>query len=277
VTRLPKFEWERALLASDLSPTARHVVLTIAVCMSKDGDGAYPSRTRLAKETGRSVSTVARALAELRDAGYLQIRSGGGRDTQGRRRANTYWATVPVTRVTSVTGDDDPCHPRPAPVSPVQPTRVTGDTPPDQHQPENKQPAAASLTDKIVDTLRLTGARATQVRKAGPRLVDAAPGGWTTDEIADQLAAVTWRDEIRDLGGLLVHELRALDGKPPPSTKRLASAHAFGTNRALIQPPVARLDVQREAEHQYPNDPAAIAAVLDGFDAAIATNERKTA
>lgn len=98
-----RYAWWRALRGSTLRPTAWHVALGISTYMTKAGDGAWPSMATIAADTGRSRSTVARAVRELVDAGYLSIESGGGRRADGGYVSNRYLATTP----SGVTDDTD--------------------------------------------------------------------------------------------------------------------------------------------------------------------------
>lgn len=94
--RAERYSWWRALRASSLSPTARHVALTIATYMDAVGGGAWPSMATLADDTGRSRRTVARAVQELEEHGYLEVQSGGGRLVDGRYQHNRYVARMPA-------------------------------------------------------------------------------------------------------------------------------------------------------------------------------------
>jgi hypothetical protein len=82
--------WRVAVRDSDLDPTARHVALTLSLRMNADGGSCHPSIATLAADTGRSERTVQVALGVLRDAGWLAIDGGGG-----RQRTNHYRATTP--------------------------------------------------------------------------------------------------------------------------------------------------------------------------------------
>lgn len=97
--RAERYTWWRGIRASTLTPTARHVGLTIATYMDKDGAGAWPSLATLADDTGRSRRTVARAVGELRELGFLEVESGGGRRGGGGYVSNRYVALIPVSVV----------------------------------------------------------------------------------------------------------------------------------------------------------------------------------
>lgn len=90
-----RFTWWRAIRTSTLSPTARHVALTLATYMNKEGGGAWPSMATLADDTGRSRPVVKRAIRELRETGFLTVESGGGRRADGGYVSNRYRASIP--------------------------------------------------------------------------------------------------------------------------------------------------------------------------------------
>lgn len=52
------FSWRAAILNSDLSPTTRHVLLTLGCHMNELGEGCFPSTKRLSRETGLSERAV---------------------------------------------------------------------------------------------------------------------------------------------------------------------------------------------------------------------------
>lgn len=54
-------------------PTPRHVLLVLANYAGADGEDAFPSVDRLAKETGMSARSVQRALRVLEDAGLIAM------------------------------------------------------------------------------------------------------------------------------------------------------------------------------------------------------------
>jgi hypothetical protein len=93
--RAGRYGWWRAIRASDLSPTARHVALNLSTYMNQEGGGAWPSMATLADDTGRSRAVVKRAIRELRDAGFLTVESGGGRRGDGGYVSNRYRASFP--------------------------------------------------------------------------------------------------------------------------------------------------------------------------------------
>jgi helix-turn-helix protein len=85
-------QWRRAVRdeRGRLSPLAKHVAFNLAEYMNRRG-WCNPGVDRLAADTGRDPRTVQRTLAELEQAGYLEIAAGGGRG-----RTNGYQAVLPV-------------------------------------------------------------------------------------------------------------------------------------------------------------------------------------
>lgn len=83
-----RLDWRIAIRDSDLHPAAKHVALTLDTYMNRHGI-AWPSRASLAAGTGRSISTVQRALVALEQAGFIAVAHSRG------RRSNLYSATIP--------------------------------------------------------------------------------------------------------------------------------------------------------------------------------------
>lgn len=71
-----------------------YVIAVYAVLSMRWGSGstAYPSHATLAEETGASVSTVKRALATLRDLGFIEWEPRS--DGKGGRTSNLYRLTI---------------------------------------------------------------------------------------------------------------------------------------------------------------------------------------
>lgn len=111
-TVAPLYTWRSAICDSDLSPTVRHVALTLSLYMNEMGGSAYPGAERLARNTGLAERTVRRDLGQLVEAGWLRIEEHGG--LRGKRRtANRYVATTPASHAPV---DDDPCISERAPL-----------------------------------------------------------------------------------------------------------------------------------------------------------------
>ena len=86
----PLFTWRSAIAESDLKPATKHVGLTLSLHMSERGDSCFPGKPLLSAETGYDVRTVDRALKELSEKRWLDVKKGGGRG-----RANHYFAKIP--------------------------------------------------------------------------------------------------------------------------------------------------------------------------------------
>lgn len=89
----PLFVWRTALLASDLPPTTKHVLLTLSVHMNELGTSAFPTVTTQAVETGLDGGTVRRHLRSALDLGWIEMLRAGG--ATGGRRSNEYAARIP--------------------------------------------------------------------------------------------------------------------------------------------------------------------------------------
>lgn len=90
----PLFTWRSAVCESDLTPTVRHVALTLSLYMNERGGSAFPGATRLAHDTGLHEDTIRRSLAHLAEGGWLVLVERGGRKGE-RRTANAYVASIP--------------------------------------------------------------------------------------------------------------------------------------------------------------------------------------
>lgn len=64
--------WQRALRDAGLPSRAFTVGMALSTYCRMDGTGAHPGNTRLAAVTGLSIRSVGRALAELRDAKFIE-------------------------------------------------------------------------------------------------------------------------------------------------------------------------------------------------------------
>lgn len=100
-----RFEWERAVLASDLPSTCRLVLLVLAVYMNADGTEARPGVPRLCAGTGLGDRAVRGHLSSAVETGWLQQVRRGHRLGNGTVRASEYRATVPPSTGTPVPDD----------------------------------------------------------------------------------------------------------------------------------------------------------------------------
>lgn len=79
------FSWRQAILDSDLQPTTRHVLLTLACHMNDAGESCYPSIELLCKETGLSNRAVITHLQKAAESGWVKV---GKHGFAGQRWAN---------------------------------------------------------------------------------------------------------------------------------------------------------------------------------------------
>lgn len=96
----PLFTWRSAIAEADLQPRAKLVALTLSLYMSELGDSCYPSLATLKRNSGLSKSTVALAIQDLIDAGYLS-KNPGGKGQGGRGKSTRYFALIPPPKEVS--------------------------------------------------------------------------------------------------------------------------------------------------------------------------------
>ena len=108
--RSPRWDWERAVLASNLSSTQKLVALVIATHMDKAGR-ARLSLAKIATKSGLDRRTVARALPSIEQT-WLEVTR---ERVPGKRRhsANSYLAVIPTSvpgrgTVPPLVGAEDP-------------------------------------------------------------------------------------------------------------------------------------------------------------------------
>lgn len=67
------FSWRKAILKSDLQPTTRHVLLTLACHMNDAGESCFPSIKLLCEETGLSNRAVITHLQKATEIGWIIV------------------------------------------------------------------------------------------------------------------------------------------------------------------------------------------------------------
>lgn len=67
------FSWRKAILKSQLAPTTRHVLLTLACHMNAAGESCYPSIKLLCEETGLSNRSVITHLQIAKEEGWITV------------------------------------------------------------------------------------------------------------------------------------------------------------------------------------------------------------
>ncbi len=87
--------WRHAILKSDLPPTTRHVLLTLACHISDAGDACHPTVQQLTEETGLSKRAVLTHLKAAEAAGWISVGMHGFGGQKWAR--NEYRITVPGT------------------------------------------------------------------------------------------------------------------------------------------------------------------------------------
>lgn len=87
------YTWRAGIIKSNLSPTTRHVLLTLSCHFNDAGEACYPSTRLLAEETGLSERAVITHLAKARELGWLHVSKHG---FAGQRWAsNQYMPSFP--------------------------------------------------------------------------------------------------------------------------------------------------------------------------------------
>lgn len=90
-----QFDWHRQMIRSgDLTTTAKLVGAAMFDYSDEHGRNVFPSKAKLATDTGLSKSTVHRAIQSLRDAGWIRLVAEGGFSDQ-YNRPNEWRLTYP--------------------------------------------------------------------------------------------------------------------------------------------------------------------------------------
>lgn len=93
------WDWQKAIVASSLGPTTRHVLHALATFMDAEG-ACWPSTITLAEATGYSERAVVTHLAHARKDGWFSV---GKRENAGQAwKSNAYCAAIPGTELCSV-------------------------------------------------------------------------------------------------------------------------------------------------------------------------------
>lgn len=93
----PYFVWRGAVLASDLPPTTRFVLLTLGCHMNDAGESCFPSIETIAKESGLSISAVTRNLGFAKASGWIICEKHGYKNSKWSR--NDYKISFPSEMV----------------------------------------------------------------------------------------------------------------------------------------------------------------------------------
>lgn len=139
-----RWQWQAAILASDLAPTSRFVALVL--CAHMDDDGlCWPGLATIARESGLDRTTVARRLGALDALGWVRRdRSKGGRAPGGKARRTEYQGLIPGPnsgRAPLLTVAENPVN------SGTVPRSTVAERHPNQALELTKEPAAARSPD----------------------------------------------------------------------------------------------------------------------------------
>ncbi len=109
-----------------LSPTERHIALTLSMWMNGEGGSAHPGGKLLKESTGLTLRTIRTGISKILEKGYLSEVVHGGSPNGSRRIASEYRAEFPTTGETDA--PVNPLHRCNTQQGPVQMTTSTGET-----------------------------------------------------------------------------------------------------------------------------------------------------
>lgn len=95
-------DWREAAISSDLPANAKYLVLYLATFMNGKRDVAWPSQSRIIRETGLSNTTVNKYLSVLEQGQWLV------RDKGNSRRTTRYMPAVPDGFLSNILSPDTP-------------------------------------------------------------------------------------------------------------------------------------------------------------------------
>ena len=123
-----RFEWERAVLGSDLDGTTKLVLLALGTYADINNRSCFPGQERLAEDCSKSVSTIQRALRKARQKGFIRTYS---RSKGDRQTSNLYELLIPEgpTRSKAKVVESGKNLDRPSLVTPPGPSPVTAPPP----------------------------------------------------------------------------------------------------------------------------------------------------
>ncbi len=234
-----RFSWEKHLRASGLDSTAKLVGFALATFADEDGSHAHPGAALLAESCSKSQTTVHRALARLRQAGFLR-RTLAGRHAVRRHYADEFQLTIPSghEEAPSTTSGT---HSHGAPNGPTtnHPRPVDNPdhwSPTTTHQPiTNPRPAAAARASST--STPPTGPELAAVRALRARHGDAVDG----IDLAAAVANLATRPNVRNPAGL---------ARTLPPDELAAEAEAYHAARGAAARVVAAHCVQPGHEGQ---------------------------
>ena len=92
--RLTPYEWQRAILASDLPSTTKLVLMALSTHINKETGLAFPSIRTLMKETSLGSEAVVKHIGDAKKAGWIEIGNHGYQDQRWARKS--YRPRIPV-------------------------------------------------------------------------------------------------------------------------------------------------------------------------------------
>ena len=187
----PLFSWRGALVDSTLSPSARHIGLTLSLHMNERDDSCLPSLDELQRETGRGRTTILAALSELESLGWLTVaRAKGG----GRGRANMYTTTVPALKgpeselLMGLKGPETVPFALACKYSTKPSTKPTLEV---SNETSSASGSQKTLTEELWDMLEAEGVKAPSAKSPRADFAKAvremAAAGWTPDVLAARI------------------------------------------------------------------------------------------
>jgi hypothetical protein len=208
---MTRWDVERAVLASDLSPQAKLVMLVLLVhadARTLDTGKFSPSLTGLANATGLGRSTVARELNHLERSGWVVRVRPSSADARSKRARTAY-------RLTSPTAGPVPHRDQTSPrVGLVQSQSGTSTSPTAGHRTDQSDQGQISLqaTRRVIEVLEEIGGRPVDERHAARVAKDLAPRA--TKDPLNFVEKCIRNDPERFL--------------PTPTPPRFTAAHGFG-------------------------------------------------
>src|SRR5918999_5005804 len=92
--KLTPYEWQRAILASDLPSTTKLVLMALSTHINKETGLAFPSIRTLMKETSLGSEAVVKHIGDAKKAGWIEIGNHGYQDQRWARKS--YRPRIPV-------------------------------------------------------------------------------------------------------------------------------------------------------------------------------------
>ena len=260
-----KLEWQKQMMRDHSIPMAQRALGAHLFNYAEgDGTGVYPGRARLCAELGISESTVDRALAALRNAGWI-VRERRGSNTGRANMADVYRLAISETAVLgtyepAVVGDEYPTG-QSSSVTTGSGEAVVN------HAGTTRQPCvdqSSSMREPLVTVDDLPDQLPNQLPNQGPGHVahpgaeaQSGQGSVSADAPIPQRksSARTWMDTARDLA----NQARYLDAEDRDCVEaEFVEANEPAQLPAAPEPPVLTVVKDNDA-------PDAFTAFLDAY------------